>query len=153
MSFDHPGPAPLGSLLGQVLQERGLGHDVAALAELNRLWSQAAGAPWPRHSWVIAWREGRLEIGTLSPALVTRLRFEEPNLRARLLEAGLTGLQEIRARVLPGEERKTGRRHRRYSPDAGAKLARASAEIGDPELRSALERLAGHLVSPPEEGR
>ncbi len=150
---NHPtGPTLLGDVLPRLLEAQGVGHEVATLAELDRLWVRAAGEPWAHQSWVITWREDRLEIGVPTPSLASRLRFEEAGLRSRLRAAGLPRLREIRVRVQPLADRRERRRHRRYSAEAGARMTAAAGEVPDPELRAALQRLARRLQAPPTSG-
>lgn len=144
-------PTPLSSSIQQLIDRQGLGEGLESLAELNRLWHRAAGQAWRQCSWVHAWQEGVLEVGVSNPGAATRLRFEAPELRARLQRAGLTQLREIIARVQPQDGAGRARRHRRYSPAAAEGVAREASEVGDPELRAALDRLATHLERPPRE--
>jgi hypothetical protein len=152
MKRGYPRPIPLGNSIQQLITRQGLGEGLESLAELNRLWHRIAGPEWRQCSWVHGWRDGVLVVGVSSPGTATRLRFEAPELRARLQRAGLTQLQEITARVQPEDGLHRPRRHRRYSPSAAQRVAREAEEVTDPELRAALTRLATHLEHPPEDG-
>ncbi|MFB6259851.1 MAG: DciA family protein, partial [Thiohalorhabdaceae bacterium] len=113
---------------------------------LNRAWYQAAGARWRDCSWVLGWRGSELLVGVTGPAAASRLRFEGPAIAQRLQQAGWADLQGIRARVQPQQESANRRRHRRYSQRAANLVTASAAEVSDPELSAALQRLAGHLA-------
>ncbi|HKJ88070.1 MAG TPA: hypothetical protein VKA48_06145, partial [Gammaproteobacteria bacterium] len=60
------------------------------------------------------------------------------------------GITELRVLVRPAAERARHQRHRRYSPEASARMMESAREVSDPGLREALLRLAGNLGTPPE---
>lgn len=148
----HPKrPDPLSDALADLLKSGGLGQGLSDLANLNRAWSQAAGAHWRGISWVLGLRGAELEVGVTSPAAASRLRFEAGAIAGRLRQAGWSSVKGIKPRVQPQTERHQATRHRRYSEQAASAVADSADEVADPELRTALQRLASRLARPPEE--
>jgi hypothetical protein len=143
-------PVRLRSALDQLLTTQGWRRGVDSITTLNQLWGQVAGEGWRQCSWVHRWQDGVLEIGVTNPGAATRLRFESAALCSRLQQAGLEGLQTIVARVQPQPASEREPRHRRYSATAAQRVAEEASEVADPDLRAALNRLAGHLHRPPE---
>ncbi|MEF8793420.1 DciA family protein [Thiohalorhabdus sp.] len=144
-------PDHLANALRDLLVRHDLGKGVAELGELNDAWYQAAGDRWRDNSWVLGWRGAELMVGVTSPAAASRLRFEGPVIAKRIQKAGWSNLNGVRAQVQPQEVAARRHRHRHYSRQAANGVVESAAEVTDPELRAALERLAGHLA-PSEEG-
>jgi hypothetical protein len=142
-------PRPLGDTLQRTLRGHGLAGRLEQLRGLQRHWAKAA-PEWAEQSQLIGLRDGIATVVLTSPAAATRLRFEATRLAARLREAGLEEVREIRPRVsAPPSERPA--RSRSYSPEAADRLAAEAERITDPELRAALRRLAQRVHHPPEE--
>jgi hypothetical protein len=152
MSTRPPRPDPLAATLDRLLRREGLGQGLADLAALNRAWRAAAGPRWHPCSWVLGWRGNELEVGVTGPAAASRLRFEGPAIAERMRRAGWGSVKGIRARVQPHTDHAERPRHRRYSEAAAAGVAEQADQVADPELRAALQRLAGHLGKPPGGG-
>jgi len=152
MSHRIPRPNPIADALDELLARQGLGQGMADLTALNRAWGKVAGPQWRNSSWVLGLRGSELEVGVTTPAAATRLRFEADRLAEGMRRAGWRSVKGIRARVQPQREQTSSTRHRRYSEAAAAGVTEQAGEVEDPELRSALFRLASHLGRPPEEG-
>lgn len=146
MSRSANHPDHLANALRDLLVRHDLGQGLEDLSALNRAWYQAAGDRWRGCSWVLGWRGTELLVGVTSPAAASRLRFEGPAIAQRLQQAGWSNLKGIRARVQPQQNPGGRPRHRRYSEGAASAVAESAAEMADPELRAALQRLAGHLA-------
>lgn len=142
-------PRPLGDTLQRTLRGQGLAGRLEQLRGLQHYWRTAA-PEWAACSQLTGLRDGVASVVLASPAAATRLRFEAPRLAARLREAGLEEVREIRPRVAtpPAAPPKRGRH---YSPEAAARLAAGAEEVDDPELRAALLGLAERLRQPPGE--
>ncbi|HKJ72349.1 MAG TPA: DUF721 domain-containing protein [Gammaproteobacteria bacterium] len=149
MSRSPNRPGPLADALEELLNRQGLDSGLADLAALGRAWRQAAGPRWAGCSRVLGWRGEELVVAVTGPAAASRLRFEADAIGERLRHAGWASVKGIRARVQPHQERAAQPRHRRYSRQAADAAARGAQEVTDPDLRAALQRLAGHLGEPP----
>ena len=66
------GPRPLGEAISQFISERGLAGS-AGLGTLNELWKEIVGEDIGQRSRVTAIRNGTLEIGVKSSALLNEL--------------------------------------------------------------------------------
>ncbi|MEQ5817901.1 DciA family protein [Halomonas sp. SCS19] len=102
------------------------------------------------HLFVGGFRDGRLTLITDGAAWLTRLRYEQP----RLLDC-LHQLPEFQAvtgfhlKVRPVRPAKVAPRQiRRLPAQAGDELSSCAADVEDPRLKRALERLAAHAESP-----
>ncbi|SCY00853.1 DciA family protein [Thiohalorhabdus denitrificans] len=144
-------PDSVAGTIRALLRKQGMTEEFERLAAVTRIWDGVAGPNWREHAWVEGWDGTVLTIGVANPGNATRLRFEADELAGRLRAQGLAGLQELRPVVRPVGQRTPPPRHRRYSPEAAARVADSAAEVADPDLRAALLRLADHLHTPPGE--
>ncbi|MFP4560785.1 MAG: DciA family protein [Thiohalorhabdus sp.] len=144
-------PDSVAGAIRTLLRKQGLNEEIERLAAVTRIWDGVADASLRKHAWVESWDGTVLTIGVGDPGSATRLRFEADELAGRLRAHGLPDLQELRPVVRPVGQRNPPPRHRRYSPEAAARVADSAAEVADQELRAALLRLADHLHTPPGE--
>lgn len=103
------------------------------------------------HLHVGGFRSGRLTLITDRAAWLTRLRYEQP----RLLDAlrrlpGFESVTGFHLKVRPVRPPKVPLRQiRRLPAQAADELSSCAADVSDPRLRSALERLASHAERSP----
>lgn len=91
-------------------------------------------------------RNSSLIMACDSTVWATRLRYQTPTLLETLRrDAGLNDLIDIQIRVQPAEQppKQQTKHHATLSTDAAYCIQQCSESISDPELRRALERLAG----------
>ncbi|CBV41853.2 DUF721 domain protein [Halomonas elongata DSM 2581] len=133
------GQGELGSLMRMArLIERAQAHLRAQLpAELGE------------HLYVGGFREGRLTLITDRATWLTRLRYEQPRLLKRLHElAGFEAVSGFDLKVRPVRPPKTPMRQTRHLPSRAAdELSSCAADVDNPRLKRALERLASHAES------
>lgn len=146
MSQSPRHPDHLANALEDLLVRHDLGQGLSDLGTLNRAWYRAAGDRWREGSWVLGLRGSELLVAVTSPAAASRLRFEAPTIAQRLRKAGWSSLKEIQVRVHPQQAQEKRSRSRRYSEEAAKGVAETAAEVSDPDLHAALQRLAGHLA-------
>jgi hypothetical protein len=144
----HHNPRPLKDVLTGALRSHRLSGQLSHLSGLQSYWARAA-PEWAPSSQLTGLRDGTATVTVTSPAAATRLRFESGRLAARLREAGLGEVREIRARIIdPAPHRSP--RHRPYSPAGAARMAEEAQNITDSELRASILRLAQRLGTPPD---
>jgi hypothetical protein len=117
------------------------------LVTLEQLLKRLLEAPLNEHCRVLALHDQSLVVAVDSPVWAARLRFHTPRL-ARLLSRSLSvPVQTIRVRVCPvsGVEA-PARRPRPVRRGAAGKqaLLQAAQTVSDPELKTALQKLASH---------
>ncbi|MFP4261782.1 MAG: DUF721 domain-containing protein [Halomonas sp.] len=130
------GRGELGSLMRTAqLIERAQAHLRAGLPE-----------ELAEHLHVGGYRDGRLTLIADGAAWLTRLRYEQPRLLARLHELpGFEAVQGFTLKVRPVRPARAPLRQvRRLPARAGDELSSCAADVEDPRLRQALERLASH---------
>jgi predicted nucleic acid-binding Zn ribbon protein len=103
--------------------------------------------PLASHAHPVRYSDGLLYVHIDTPAWASRLRQQLPTLTASLKkEAALRDLVEVRFRVVPRgaapDAPVSAAPPSRVSAAAAAVIQRSAADIANPELRAALERLA-----------
>jgi hypothetical protein len=120
------------------------------LALLDSHLKRLLETPLNDHCQVLTLRDQTLILAADSPVWAARLRFHIPRLVKQFSRLQTVSLSTIRVRVCPSSrptapaERPTTKRR----SAAGKKVLLQAAEtISDPELKSALLKLAGHYAS------
>lgn len=93
--------------------------------------------------------EGTLSLIVSDAGWATRLRYQQERLMAQLRQhSEFAGLQRVRIRVRPaGQPTDTAGETRRYlSETASEQIRQDAAHVTDPQLKAALERLAGNTA-------
>jgi hypothetical protein len=146
MSFR--GPRRISSLITPLaLRELGMPADVAQLPEITAAWLEVAGADVAARVRPIRYRGGRLVLRATSAVWVSKLRHSHDSLIRQLRRHDLfRDLVDFEIRAEP-LERATRRNPARTAPGLSAETRRlldsVAADLDDPELRRALQRL-GH---------
>lgn len=139
-------PQPLAKLLRP--KDRHLG----ALVERGRLLTRLTESiraclpvPCSEHCRVANFHDGQLVLAADSPAWSARLRFHAPELTRLLKRQHGLGVRQVRVMVSPPIDTLIPKRSARrdLSHKSAELLQQTAAGIDDPELRSALLRLAG----------
>jgi hypothetical protein len=120
------------------------------LMELEALLHELLPAPMNEHCRVLAIRDETLILATSSPVWAARLRFHVPLLVKQLSSHQSVKLRTVRVRVRPPEKVSPPPRRRaaiRPGKAGAAALQRAAQSISDPELKTALLRLANRQDS------
>jgi len=144
MSFS--GPRKIGTLITPLtLRELGMPSDVARLPEINAAWAEIVGAAFAEHVHPVRYTAGKLLLRASSTVWVSKVRHSHQTLSQALRQQpifkDLVGL-EVRAAPLERRRQKTTLRNRRNVSAVTRKLLDAvAADIADPALRAALERL------------
>ncbi|MBB3191598.1 DUF721 domain-containing protein [Halomonas cerina] len=103
------------------------------------------------HVFVGGYRQGRLTLITDRAVWLTWLRYEQPRLLAVLHElSGFEAVASFTLKVRPVRPPTPPLRQTRHLPARAAdELSSCAAEVDDPRLRRALERLASHAEREP----
>lgn len=140
------GPRDIGSFLPPALARR-LSAYLDEESRLLAAWQLAVRPPLADHARPGNYSRGRLEVRVNSPAWASRLRQHQGEL-VRLMQAmpGLEGLRELLIRVVPkGQDRVPAAPASvpaaRLAPGAAPLLDSLAADVTDPQLRAALQRL------------
>lgn len=148
------GPRSIRSHLQSDLLQR-LGRELDESSRLGLVWSRVLSGALADHTRPRHYEQGRLTVSVPSTAWASRLRQQQTSLIERLQrEPGLTGLRELVVQISPKGESDTSAELRALADSTRrpptrltaktARLLREVAErVSDPELRAALERLAG----------
>ena len=130
------GSGPLASLLAKA----------RALTVLDAQVRDLLPAPLQPHTQVLAIHDQTLILAADSPVWAARLRFHAPKLVKQLSKSQTVTLRTVRIRVRPSEKTTTspvkvhsGNRQGRLR---AASLKQAALSVSDPQLKSALLRLA-----------
>lgn len=137
--------------LKQFLQQAGQGRWAQALQGRQRLqqaWEERVAAPWVTQAWPLRYHAGKLFLGVAASAWASQLRHQQQALIAHLQgHPVFTELHSLHIRVLPPQTMIGPRRQRRkplpLSARARVVVKGSAADIQDPALRAALQRLAG----------
>ncbi|ERL50716.1 hypothetical protein BJB45_06170 [Halomonas huangheensis] len=136
--------------MSRLLNGRGELGDLMRMAHLiekaqNHLREQLS-AELAEHLFVGGYESGRLTLITDGAAWLTRLRYEQPRLLQLLHQLpefqAVTGFHLKVRPVRPA--RIPPRQSRHLSANAGNEVSSCAADVDDPELKRALERLASH---------
>ncbi|UYG08885.1 DUF721 domain-containing protein [Halomonas sp. M4R1S46] len=103
------------------------------------------------HLFVGGFHDGRLTVITDRAVWLTRLRYEQAQLLSRLHELpGFEAVSGFDFKVRPVRPPKAPvRQTRRLPARAADELSSCAADVDDPRLRRALERLASHAEQEP----
>lgn len=103
------------------------------------------------HLFVGGFRDGRLALITDGAVWLTRLRYEQPRLLARLRRLpGFEAVTGFSLKVRPVRPVRPPPRQVRHLPAAAADaLSRCAEDTEDPRLKAALQRLAAHGADEP----
>jgi hypothetical protein len=103
------------------------------------------------HLHVGGFRDGRLTLITDRAVWLTRLRYEQPRLLTLLHELpGFEAVHGFTLKVRPVRPVKAPLRQVRHLPARAAdEIASCAADVTDPRLKRALERLAAHAEREP----
>lgn len=146
MSF-HPLDARRpGDLLRTHSTLKGLFHQARAVARLQVLFESVLEPAARQHCHVASYRDGLLRLQVSDSQWATRLRYQQRRL-IRQLQAytEFATLTKIHCKVQPPLVKKAPQvRKITRSSVAAESLIETSKAISDPQLRSALERLAKH---------
>ena len=108
-------------------------------------------APLKEHCRLLAVRNETLVLAAESPVWASRLRFHAPLLVKQLSRLRTVNLRTIRVRVRPSETSAAApeprRRANRCSAAAAAAIQQTALSVSDPELKTALLRLAGRSTA------
>jgi hypothetical protein len=144
MSFS--GPRKIGTLITPLtLRELGMPSDVARLPEINAAWTEIVGAAFAEHVHPVRYTAGKLVLRASSTVWVSKVRHSHQTLSQALRQQpifkDLVGL-EVRAAPLERRLQNSTPPNRRPVSAATRQLLNAvAADIADPALRAALERL------------
>jgi hypothetical protein len=147
----HPMNKPLqiNKLLGGSPHARLLSRARSLLQLENRLHALLP-APLTEHCRILSIRDTTLVLAADSPVWAARLRFHTPLLLKQLARIQGVRLRRVRIRVRPPEAA-TAPRHRhvpnRRSAAGTAALQQAAQTVSDPELKTALLRLANRKIT------
>ena len=141
------GPKPVQSYVsGELLVQAQRRGDW--IQRLEGLWRQHVDTALMAHSRPISYRSGRLLVQVDASIWSDRIRQQRTRLMQALRQnAVLADLIELTVRVAPVSEDAPGRgtpRPDRLSAASAALVSAAAAEIEDPRLREALQRLSTH---------
>jgi hypothetical protein len=117
------------------------------LERLDRRLHSILDSPLKDHVSIANFRKGILVLQVSSPAWAARLRYLIPELKKTLPESlDLQSIRDIRIRIAPEQLNAAmpRTRHRHLSDKAIDTINQAAMTIKDPELKSALSRLARH---------
>jgi hypothetical protein len=125
-------------------------------SRLRHAWHAFVGEPLASHVHPVRYTGGLLFVHVNTPAWASRLRHEKPGLLDLLRKCALfRGIADIRFRVMPVDPsvvRAQGpAQPSRLSGKAAQVVAQTAANIANPELRAALERLARRTRDPREQ--
>ena len=116
------------------------------LARLQQAVLRALPDPLNRHCQVINVRQQCLVLSADSPAWAARLRYQIPELNARLNQKNSANLKKILIKTRPatGQTNTVSRASLSVSRQTGRLLSQLSADIRHPGLSAALAKLAAH---------
>ena len=122
-----------------------------ALVALETRVRELLPAPLNEHCRLLAVRDDTLVLAADSPVWASRLRFHGPLLVKQLSRLRTVKLRTVRVRVRPPESIAATPDHRRAANRCGAAgtaaIQQAAQTISDPELKTALLRLAGRSAT------
>jgi len=122
-----------------------------ALMVLEAQLRELLPAPLNEHCRLLAVRDETLVLAADSPVWASRLRFHAPLLVKQLSRLRTVNLRTIRVRVRPPEATAAAPGSRRAANRCGAAgraaIQQAAKTISDPELKTALLRLAGRSAT------
>jgi predicted nucleic acid-binding Zn ribbon protein len=141
-------PRKMGSLLDNGLLKRlGVPADVSDLAAITLAWRAVVGEPLASHVYPIRCHEGTLVLRAGSALWVNKVRHQQQTLLAQLREhSTFREMTALEIRVAAAERPVRAQSERSaLTLSAGTRqlLSAVAGDIADPELRAALERLAG----------
>ena len=124
---------------------------VRALTALDAQLRELLPAPLNQHCRLLAVRDDTLVLAADSPVWASRLRFHAPQLVKQLSRLHAVKLRTVRVRVRPPEASATAPPTRRAANRCGAAgtaaIQQAAQTVSDPELKTALLRLAGRSIN------
>lgn len=143
--------------MSRLLNGRGELGDLMRMARLIEKAQQHLREQLPpefaEHLFVGGYQSGRLTLITDGAAWLTRLRYEQPRLLELLHQLpefqAVTGFHLKVRPVRPA--RVPPRQFRHLSSGAGDEISSCAADVDDPKLKKALERLASHAQKDEEE--
>jgi hypothetical protein len=140
------GARRIGNLItSRTLRELGMPADVARLSEITAAWVEAVGEDLARHVHPIRYVSGRLVLRAGSAVWVSRVRHSHESLLRTLRQHALfqdaIGLEVRAAPIERLRERASARAPRTLSAETGRLLESVAADVADPGLRAALQRL------------
>jgi hypothetical protein len=122
-----------------------------ALMSLEAHIRELLPAPLKEHCRLLAVRDETLVLAADSPVWASRLRFHAPLLVKQLSQLRAVNLRTIRVRVRPPEASTATPDYRRPAKRCGAAgtaaIQQAAESVSDPELKTALLRLAGRSTA------
>jgi hypothetical protein len=142
----RPGARRLGAyIVGNLTDE--LNSRLDEGLRLRRAWASAVPEPLASHAHPVRYAAGLLFVHVDTPAWASRLRQQQTSLLEALRRTPvLRDTTDLRARVVPPGSADfptpPPRRRSRLTEKAAKVIERTAADIADPELRAALERLA-----------
>lgn len=143
-------PLRIDKLLGGS-QYASLLHRARALMALEARIRELLPPPLNDHCRLLAIRDDTLVLAADSPVWASRLRFHGPLLVKQLSRPRTLKLSTVRVRVRPPEAIATTPDRRRTANRCGAAgttaIQQAAQTISDPELKTALLRLAGRSAT------
>ncbi|TDO12591.1 MULTISPECIES: DUF721 domain-containing protein [Halomonas] len=103
------------------------------------------------HLFVGGYHQGRLSLITDRAVWLTRLRYEQPHLLQRLQQLpGFESVTGFTLKVRPVRPARPPLRQVRHLPEKAAdEISSCAADVDDPGLKGALERLAAHAERQP----
>jgi len=129
----------------------GLLAQASVLRKMDALLAEFLPPPLNSHCRILSIRNTTLVVAADSPVWAARLRFHAPQLAQRFEQYLQGGRYSINVRVRPGETPVPSQPHRAVArPDAAgsAALHQAAQAVSDPELKTALLRLANRSRNP-----
>ncbi len=142
-------PLQVNKLLGGSQYSR-LVSQARALLGLDVLVQELLPEALKTHCRVLSVRDGTLVIAAESPVWAARLKFHSSQLVKQLNRQQTVKLRTVRIRVRPPERQVvTERRNKplRLGINSATALRQAADSVSDPDLKSALLRLANRQVS------
>lgn len=136
--------------MSRLLNGRGDLGDLMRMARLIEKAQQHLREQLPaelaEHLFVGGYRDGRLTLITDGAAWLTRLRYEQPRLLELLHQLPeFHAIAGFRLKVRPIRPARLPPCQLRYlSASAGEQISSCAADVDDPALKQALERLASH---------
>jgi hypothetical protein len=155
MPVGGSGPRTLGAFLPAAISRR-LAAYLGEADRLKAVWQQCVSPPLVHHSLAVAHARGVLEVRVDSAAWATRLRLMQTELLARIRAVpGFETLHDLKVRIEPGAvvpppeatARPAAGAVRRPAGGVGRLLTMLAADVGEPTLKTALERLGRTLDS------